>query len=425
MPRKTKFVKRNKKKSTGSVKNVKKEVQQLGLLAQALRLGGGAVGGAAGRLFGMENSGFSAGSGLGAAISKWLGSGDYEINRNSIVTDKGLLPAMHSTSESTRVRHREYIGDVVSSATVGGFTTNSFSLNPGLSTTFPWLAGIAQQYQEYSFKGLVFHYVSTSGESVSSTNSSLASVMMATNYRSGQVAPTDKGELLNQYFSCDAKASEDFAHPVECDPKENPFNIQYVRGAAVPVGEDPKMYDLGTFTVASQGCQAASIHLGEIWATYEVELKKPKSSTNQGQYLETAHYYGTNAITASKMGTARTLRFDSIGMTFPFNNQIGFPVGPVGNYCITVYQWGATAVTTIAAFIFTNCTALALFPSSQTQAYDLAPTAASITAGGCFSRIFINIPDPTQAATVAYTNWTWTGTTTADITITQLPADFI
>jgi hypothetical protein len=422
--RKVVMPKRAVAKVAGIPKTVtKKEVKELGLLARALRVGGGLAGGAAGSFFGPSGiaAGSSAGSGLGAAISRWLGAGDYTLSQNSIVKRSGEVPTMHQGGESTILRHREYITDIVTSSSVNTFNQQRFSINPGLDNSFPWLCGIARQYQEYSFKGLVYHFVTTSGNSVGSTTTSLPTVMMATQYKAGSAAFTDKQTLLNEYFSTDAKASESFCHPVECDPRENPFNIQYVRGAAVPNGEDVKTYDLGTFTIATAGSQAASVTVGELWVTYELELKKPLSSNALDVYQQCAHYSGAAATTAARLGTSRGENFDSIGMTFPSNNSIAFPVQTIGLYQVQLW-WRLTTAITGMVLTPTNCTLETFYEGTNQQQF---VTSAALTTGGGFCNFLVRIINPVLVASVTIGTGALTGATTADIIVTQLSSDFV
>lgn len=129
---------------------------------------------------------------------------------------------------------------------------------------------------------MVFHYVPTSGSLSSGTSNALGSVMLQTSYRANDAAPTTKIELLNEYWSAENVPFEAFAHPIECNPNENPFNVQYIKSAAavIPSGDSPLLYDLGTTHVATSGQQSAGVALGDLWVTYEVELKKPIISSN-------------------------------------------------------------------------------------------------------------------------------------------------
>ena len=128
--------------------NKKNEVTRLGA---ALRTLGGLGGGAVGSLFGAPTTGTSFGTGLGAALSRWLGSGDYKVASNSVVSQslKGnaSIPSMHAEGQSVIVRHKEFVTEVrgYNTFTVRG----SYDINPGRAETFPWLAGVAARFQEY------------------------------------------------------------------------------------------------------------------------------------------------------------------------------------------------------------------------------------------------------------------------------------
>ena len=65
--------------------------------------------------------------------------------------------------------------------------------------------------------------------------------------------------MINEYCSNEVVPMETMAHPVECDPKENPFNVQYVRTLAVAPGETQLMYDLGVTHVATSGQLAGKL----------------------------------------------------------------------------------------------------------------------------------------------------------------------
>jgi hypothetical protein len=256
----------------------KKKKSNVTAVGRAIRMLGSAGGGALGGYFGQPVLGGAAGHQLGALASKWLGFGDYKVSQNSVLRTSVGVPAMHNTSQSILVRHKEYIGPVTSSP---GFNVlYQLPLNPGLPGSFPWLSGVAARYQEYAIKGMVFHYVPASGNAISSTNPALGTVMIQTSYRASDSAPVSKVEMLNEYCASEAVPSEAFIHPIECDPKENPFNIHYVRATTPPVGEPLMSYDLGKTFIATQGQQAGGYTLGDIWVTYEIELKKPVITTD-------------------------------------------------------------------------------------------------------------------------------------------------
>jgi len=244
-------------------------------VGQAMRALGGLGGRALGGYFGAPELGSAAGTQLAALASRWMGFGRYTVSRNSLLRSDAstTIPAMHKNSQTVVVRHKEYIGPIVGSQAFK--VQYELPLNPGLFTTFPWLSGVADRYQEYTFKGVVFHYIPSSGTAVASTNAALGTVMLQTTYRASDSKPLAKVEMLNEYCASESVPSETFIHPIECDPKENPFNVQYVRSSAPPANEPLMSYDLGKTFVATQGQQADGFNLGDLWVTYEVELRKP------------------------------------------------------------------------------------------------------------------------------------------------------
>jgi hypothetical protein len=326
----------------------------------------------------------------------------------------GSIPMMHNTGQSVIVRHREYITDILSSESFA--VQKKFYLNPGLEASFPWLAAIAQNFQEYSWKGLVFEYVPTSGASVASTNTALGSVMVSTNYRATASDYTSKQAMLNDYFATDARPTEPFAHPIECDPRENPYNVQYVRTGAVPSGEDQKTYDIGVTTVATIGNPAAGNNLGELWVSYEVELRKPKLlSTGLPQAL----WYkedrtGFTTATANFGATGGTPVGDDFRVT---GTTITWPAQATGSYDV-IMTYAVTSITGLASMVLnaTNCTVPLL----------LSPVGATITSSGGYYHFYaqVSVPDANKTASVTTTTNIIAGTV-ATVTIRVLEVNSI
>lgn len=297
------MTKKSKRRAAARKPQTKKE-ENVSAIGRALRLLGGAGGGALGAYAGNPVAGTAVGSSLGAALSKWMGFGDYIVKENSVVKRASTgIPMMHKEGQSVVLRHREFIAQVRGSQ--GFAVQDSFQLNPGNVKTFPWLSSIASSFQEYKFRGLVFHYIPSSGSAVASTNAALGTVMLQTSYRSNDTAPTSKSELLNEYWSGESVPNDTFAHPVECDPAENPFNVQYVRSDEVPTNDSQLLYDLGVTHLCVAGQQADGYTLGDLWVTYEVELKKPIVASNvTSQYQITSTQWTSPTATAIFAGAS-------------------------------------------------------------------------------------------------------------------------
>lgn len=317
----------------------KKEKKEMTKLGKALRLMGSTAGGTIGGYIGHPLAGASIGNSLGAALSKWLGSGDYQVQKNTLLS-VGDIPMMHKTGQSVTVRHKEFVMELTGNQ---NFTVNrSLVLNPGVASSFPWLAGISQNYQEYRIKGMVFHYIPSSGNAIASTNTALGTVMFQTTYRSSDSVPTSKIEMLNEYCANETVPSESLAHPIECDPKENPFQVMYVRGQNPPTGDSVLLYDLGVTHIATSGQQVSGKVLGDVWVTYEVEFKKPVVTSNVGyNQVRFATYLPDSSTPANFF---RNFNSPTGGIVAPTTHSVSFDAVPGKDYLVTIgHNWDNTS----------------------------------------------------------------------------------
>jgi hypothetical protein len=378
------------------------EPQGPGAVGQLIRQLGSLGGGALGTYAGNPAVGAAAGNSLGAAISKWLGFGDYTVGTNSIVQKASTgIPMMHKEGQTVTIRHREYIATVTSS--IDFAVLKSFRLNPGDHETFPWLSTIANSFQEYKFKGVVFHYIPTSGHAISGSSPSLGSVMMQTSYRANDTPPDNKNELLNEYWSGEVVPSETFAHPIECNPAENPFNVQYVRRGDLPTGDNQLFYDLGVTHVCTQGQLASGNTLGDIWVTYEVELKKPIVASNVTSHV--ADYAGfSSSATIAQPFAGMSKTYGSLQLS---NQLDGFTVltSPAGSYLVNIILAGSSLAGGFGAATLTNCVVV----SYNTPARLVTTVIQSILISFTFG---IKPIDSTKPWSLRWTSTTLTGTVT-------------
>lgn len=399
--------KQNKKMKTNIIvgrKKASRTQQETTRLGAALRALGGLGGGALGSLVGMPGGGSSVGTSLGAALSKWLGSGDYAVASNSIVnsTLRGTasIPAMHNNGQSVVIRHKEFVTEVRGSTAF--VVRASFDLNPGRHETFPWLAGVAARFQEYRIKGMVWHYVPSSGAAVSGTNAALGTVMLQTSYRSNDSPPNDKNEVLNEYWSSEAVPSEAFCHPIECDPKENPFNVQYVRTDAVPAGDSKLLYDLGQTHLCVSGQQADDTVLGDLWCTYEVELKKPIVESNVTSLARSCDLYYTGTMTSASFFNGTVNRRGGLECTANVKT-LSFPPLLTGVFLVTFEVLASTTFSAIdlsGPLTLTNCQHYPMPNGSTYQRTALG--GAGGTLGNGFYQCIIFIPDKAKQASITY-----------------------
>jgi len=244
------------------------------------------------------------------------------------------------------VSHREYIGDINSNV---AFTPQTFALNPGLGQLFPWLSSLAQNFEEYEFRGVVLEYKSMSSDlNTASTTSNLGTVVMCTQYNPLDTVFPDKRTMENYQFACSGKPSEHIIHPIECKRGQNVDTHLYIRtGNALGNDADLRLYDLGNFTIATQGMPSAfsGSSIGELWISYEVEFFKPKLTSTLGLTNNADLIRSTNG------GTGQPF---AVGVTYDPNNTCGctvsaaaitFPPQCHGRYLIFIEMNAPTAVT--------------------------------------------------------------------------------
>lgn len=246
------------------------------------------LGGGIGSLFG--GAGAAIGAGLGHLAGTIIGRGAYTVKRNTLAMGDG--PPVFGDGAIV-ITHREYVGDIKSSV---NFTNRIWNINPGNPDLFPWLSTIAGQFQNYQFLGLVFEFKTTSAVAVSSTNTALGTVVMATNYDSAAPAFSSKQEMEAYEFSTSTAPCTSALHPVECAPSQNTLSTLYVQTPTAAT-VDPRFRNLGELNLATVGMQAAS-NVGELWVSYHVRLSKPALQPLLGLRNDMLHLYSNSGSDA-------------------------------------------------------------------------------------------------------------------------------
>lgn len=283
---------------------------------------------------------------------KVFGSGSYAMT-NSCWNSSQQVPVMHNSNESIRIRHREYITDINMNGPL--FQTYPFAINPGLPQSFPYLSAIAQNFQEYSFKGLVFEFKTTSATAlVSGSNTAMGSVMLAAQYRADAPVFTNKTQLLNEMWSVDTVPSQNVILPVECNPAETTLPRQYVRTGSVT--GDIKLFDLCQLVVATYGAQTSQNNVvGELWVSYDVELSKPQLA-NTVAASGTAAFYGVSNTWATGnlfQGIIPSVA-SNVSVTFNTVNEIILPIG-IGGYFLYSVAMVFSGTYGTGTVVYNNC----------------------------------------------------------------------
>lgn len=276
----------------------------------------------------------NAAQGFKKLLGKGLYTGHGGYTSTDLVHGNNLMLSDHASSNSIPhfegigdetgsivITHREYIGDIYGPSTA--FNVQSYALNPGIQSTFPWLSQIACNYDEYEFVQMVWSWRSTTTDIGTSTNGQCGTVIMATNYNAASAPFTDKGAMLDYAHAHSCKTTEHMEHGVECDPAKSALTTTlYVRSNPVVSGQDLKTYDHGLFQIAVANSPSgfANNSLGELHVHYKVILRKPKLFVTRGLEID-QDQFATSSILASATATTTNIIGTVASPSTLFSNQ--------------------------------------------------------------------------------------------------------
>lgn len=184
-----------------------------------------------------------------------------------MVTGKPRISGLQSNS--VRIVNREYFKDVVGS---DAYSAQVTQINPGNNIMFPWLSGIAANYESYMFRKLKFCY-----EPICSTVTP-GSLMMAIDYDAADSVAPSKAVLM-AYEG--AVRTSPWAEAIcNANRADKILQKRFVTIGSNPVGTDIRLNNVGFLTVASQQVPAGTSNIGEMYVEYEVEFYIPQLQFN-------------------------------------------------------------------------------------------------------------------------------------------------
>jgi hypothetical protein len=329
------------------------------------------------------------------------------------------VPAFSPLTSGFRVRHREYIQDVSSSI---AFASQTFPLNPGMSTLFPWLSSVAQNFEEYKIHGLVVYLNTMSGVAISSINTALGMWGAVTQYDPTEPDFVNKQQAEN-YVGCQTTVpSNSLIHGVECMPRANVLDKFYVRTGAIADGEDLKFYDLGKIQIFTQGSQNVNI-IGEMWVSYDVEFSKPRLPTGGANDVYSDKYYVPVVTAAAPLGVSSLPTAGSnLGTTVSASGLvINVPAtAPATKYLLAI-RWNNTTSITATAQTFTPGGSISSLPyfRNNVNSVELAPN-SGVSSSLNFVSLYTFVKAGNVAGTITLASTPAFVVATADIFITQL-----
>lgn len=259
---------------------------------------------------------------LGRVEGAVLGQGSYGLNgnapvSNNLVAGGGLsVPTFASSQDETgalHVQHSEYVKDIYGLPWSGGsiqdtFKNDAIHLNPGIASNFPWLSQIAQNYEEYEIKQLMYCFKTRVGENLTTTDGQVGTIMMFTDYNATDKPRRTKQDMLQAYGTTVAKITDnDVLHGIECDPAKIKGDAhKFIRAGAST--QDLHDFDWGLFQIAVDNTPETLSNkvIGELYVSYTVVFRKPRLfatlglGISQDQFLSRVMFTHSNSVALAK-----------------------------------------------------------------------------------------------------------------------------
>lgn len=329
------------------------------------------------------------------------GRGDYGVALNNKFPASGIPLGANVSSRGgvVRISHSEMIGNILSPATPTAFNNTLLPLNPGMATTFPWLAVLAQRFERYRFVQLVFEF--KNALAVASTSGALGQVAVVVVANAAKGAIESWPGVVNYEGSLVMVANEDFSVGVECAEGFNPQAWYYVRSAALPDNQDIKTYDPGSLQIATYGLSAAALptgtNLGMLRVHYTVEFDMPTMNVAIGSTLFVDEFVSSAAAT----GMSSTIPFgtdprqssqNTIGgsLLHAANNVYTFPDNFTGEVTLIWTGKSAASCIPVVALAASGAFVNEADWSSGVGTSDSAWSASTSTTFGLIRTFFVN-----------------------------------
>lgn len=329
--------------------------------------------------------------------------------KTTLGTSPQYLGVSRTNPSGIRVRHREYITELVSGATANVFEIRFNSgINPGLPSLFPWLSNIAIQYESYrlySFKLMYSSEVATS---------QAGSVLAAIDYDASDSLPASKQQLMAYKSSVRCVPWEDCLLVAQPNELHKLGPQRFIRSGAV-ASTDVKTYDCGNVMMAVHNA-SANLLLGEIYVEYDVELFTPQLSLDTRAALGSVSYVANGTVAAATpFGTAAPTLVGGLNVG-PISTGASLGFANPGEYLVVIESVGTTFTDTLPVLTAVAASGSTVSALSTSLTYNAAATLATyvfrvrvnrsevINAGIC-------VTSGTVTLTYAATSATYTATT--------------
>jgi hypothetical protein len=207
-----------------------------------------------------------------------------------------------------------------------------FDLNPGLSSTFPWLSNVAEQYQEYKFVKLIFHYVPIA------PTSSQGDVILTPFYDAAAAYPQSEVQASDSINAVIGSVWMDHKCALSSSLMHPSGVKKYIR--TFRMSGDSKSYDVGRLQLSTVN-ETTTSGIGKLYVDYTVQLFGPRLSP----LITTPTSCSIWTLTASQFFTGSAIQYitNSFGNITNQSDPLGITYSagtfslPDGNYSVDFF----------------------------------------------------------------------------------------
>ncbi len=266
---------------------------------------------------------------------------------------------IRTDADSCRIVHRELIASVT--GTVAFTVAQSFPLNPGIATSFPWLSNEALGWERYRFNRLRFCYYTRTGTGVP------GSVMMAPDYDAADPAPASE-QAASSYHDCEEDAPwKDIVCTLSPKDLNGAEKEKYVRSGALAANQDIKTFDSGNLHLCT--VDGTAVSWGKLWVEYDVTLFTPQ--------VPPGGFPGVGMLTAAGGSIAAATPFGAVPVSSGQFSLAGAATNVVSFQNLTVgqaYDIRALIVGTVITGISTGTAVGGTLSLQRSNAFNAAAT---------------------------------------------------
>jgi hypothetical protein len=322
-------------------------------------------------------------------------------------TQTSKAPVISASRDQSRIVHRELIASVTGSAI---FTVaSSFSLNPGLAASFPWLATQAAAWESYRFNKLRFCAYTRTSTSVP------GSLMLVPDYDASDAAPASE-QIASSYEDVEEDVPwKDVCVELRPAAMHALGPRKFIRTQALAANQDIKTYDAGTLFVCT--VDGTAVNWSKLWVEYDVTLFTPQLQPGGSLITSNLHIQSLTAPTSSSPwgATTTTVAVSNSPVILPIAGGNSLLFNKPGRYLV-VYNAVATSVTNATGFAATNGAVLV-------ATYGTSGVTAVNSGGAQYSTsclVDINLNAANQGLSLSGT--TIVGGTSAELFVIQVPS---